>query len=78
MDDSMEKGMSWLTIRVVEIDERSLKRTPTWKRRLQEFGSVLRRSFSRRDTSQSPWPKLVRWIIYLLTAMTGILMIAFV
>lgn len=77
MKDDMEKGVSGLTVRVVEVDENSHRRPQAWKRRLHALLSIFRRSLNRRDISESPWPKLVRRALYLLTAVTGLLAIAF-
>jgi len=76
MADKMEKGISGVGIKVVESEDSS-KVKPAWKQRFHEFGSILRRSVHRHDTSESPWPKLVRRTIYLLSVLTGLLAIAF-
>ncbi|TVY56102.1 Altered inheritance of mitochondria protein 6-like [Lachnellula cervina] len=53
-------------VKVVDIEE-GVPRSQC-KTRARRFGSVLRRSFQRSNKSEtSPWPKLVRRILYLLT-----------
>jgi len=76
MADKMEKGISGKGIKVVESED-SLNAKPAWKQRFHKLGSILRRSVHRHDTSESPWPKLVRRTIYLLSVLTGLFAIAF-
>jgi hypothetical protein len=63
-------------VSVVEV-EAGLPRFPRRNNRVQRFGSLVRRSFQRRNPSESPWPKLVRRTLYLLTAALGLATIGF-
>ena len=64
-------------ISVVDIEE-GVPRSEKGTTRVRRFGSVLQRSFQRRNKSEeSPWPKLVRRILYLLTAALGLATIGF-
>ena len=75
MNDISDKEDPELKVSVVDIEDgvgpsRS-------KQRLRSCISILQRSFRRRlDSEESPWPKLVRRTLYLLTAVVGLATIA--
>jgi hypothetical protein len=65
--DGIEPGVNELKISVVDIEE-CLPKPPRGHRR-QRLASSLRRVFDFRNKSeQSPWPQLVRRLIYLFLA----------
>jgi hypothetical protein len=64
-----------LKVSVVDIEEGT--RPSKSSQRLWSCISILQRSFHRRnDSEESPWPKLVRKTLYLLTAVVGLATIA--
>jgi hypothetical protein len=64
-----------LKVSVVDIEEGT--RPSRSGHRLRSCISILQRSFRRRnDSEESPWPKLVRKTLYLLTAIVGLATIA--
>jgi hypothetical protein len=65
--DDIEPGVTELKISVVDIEE-GLSKSP-FKSRPQRLASSLRRVLDFRNKSeQSPWPLLVRRLIYLFSA----------
>ncbi|TVY90527.1 Altered inheritance of mitochondria protein-like protein [Lachnellula willkommii] len=65
-------------VTVVDIEE-GVPRSQKCKTRVRRFGSVLRRSFQRSNKSEaSPWPKLVRRILYLVTVILCLATIGYV
>jgi len=65
--DTSEEAGPGLKVSVVDIEE-GIRTPKAKKNRLRRFIAVLRRTFSRNDSGESPWPRIVRHIIYLLTA----------
>jgi len=75
LQDISDKLDPELKVSVVDIEEGT--RPSRSGHRLRSCISILQRSFRRRnDSEESPWPKLVRKTLYLLTAIVGLATIA--
>jgi hypothetical protein len=75
LQDISDKVDPELKVSVVDIEEGP--RPSRSRQRLRSCISILQRSFHRRnDSEESPWPKLVRKTLYLLTAIVGLAIIA--
>lgn len=75
LQDISDKVDPELKVSVLDIEEGI--RPSKFRQRLRGCISILERSLHRRnDSEESPWPKLVRKILYLLTAIVGLATIA--
>jgi len=71
LTDGVEPGLKVL---VVDVEEGHPKSES--KSHLLRFTSVLRRSFNRQKSGESPWPRIVRHCLYLFTAALALAVIA--